>query len=274
MPPLFGQQPGRAVNAPVVASTSCLTSGMRLTEARASQAASSAVVALHTAGMPCPPRVSTASNASLYSRSAASSSTHAEQGRWLDLLGEFDITIQHRPGRIHGNSDVLSRRRRTCERADQPECRQCVRRSSEPVGTPVIGKSVRARQMDPHTVNIDETDPSGVESAAHQMADNSPHVQVINAKSEDGETGTLICLDDIRKAQSSDDNIRSVLDHYKTGKPTDYEEIRQYPEEPRVLFAHWDSLLVEDGVLYRRFHHPDRSTKFLQIVLPGIRRKK
>ena len=77
VPSLFGQQPGRAVSAPVVASTSCLTSDMRLSEARASQAASSAVAALHSAGTPCPPRVSTASSASLYSRSAASSSTHA-----------------------------------------------------------------------------------------------------------------------------------------------------------------------------------------------------
>jgi len=31
-----------------------------------------------------------------------------QQGRWLDLLGEYDITIKHRPGRVHGNSDALS----------------------------------------------------------------------------------------------------------------------------------------------------------------------
>jgi len=33
-----------------------------------------------------------------------------QQGRWLDLLGEFQLTIQHRPGRVHSNSDALSRR--------------------------------------------------------------------------------------------------------------------------------------------------------------------
>jgi len=37
-----------------------------------------------------------------------------QQGRWLDLLAEYDIDIQHRPGRVHGNSDALSRR--PCER--------------------------------------------------------------------------------------------------------------------------------------------------------------
>jgi len=55
LPSLFGQQPGRAVSAPIVASTSCSTSNMRLTEARASRAASSAAVALHSADTPCPP---------------------------------------------------------------------------------------------------------------------------------------------------------------------------------------------------------------------------
>ena len=46
-----------------------------------------------------------------------------QQGRWLDLLGEFQLTIQHRPGRVHSNSDALSCR--PCTRAGQPDCKQC-----------------------------------------------------------------------------------------------------------------------------------------------------
>jgi len=38
-----------------------------------------------------------------------------QQGRWLEILEEFDFTIQHRPGRLHGNADALSR----------VPCRQC-----------------------------------------------------------------------------------------------------------------------------------------------------
>jgi len=30
-----------------------------------------------------------------------------QQGRWLDFLEEYDITIHHRPGRAHGNCDAL-----------------------------------------------------------------------------------------------------------------------------------------------------------------------
>jgi len=47
-----------------------------------------------------------------------------QQGRWLDLLGEYDITIQHRPGRAHGNSDALSRH--PCERSIKTS-QQCSR---------------------------------------------------------------------------------------------------------------------------------------------------
>jgi len=38
-----------------------------------------------------------------------------QQARWLDILGEFDYKVLHRPGRVHQNADALSRR----------PCRQC-----------------------------------------------------------------------------------------------------------------------------------------------------
>ena len=47
----------------------------------------------------------------------------SQQGRWLDLYGEYDITIQHRPGQVHGNSDALSCR--PCECTLEEDCRQC-----------------------------------------------------------------------------------------------------------------------------------------------------
>src|SRR5207244_9564515 len=38
-----------------------------------------------------------------------------QQARWLDVLGEFDFRVLHRPGRAHANADALSRR----------PCKQC-----------------------------------------------------------------------------------------------------------------------------------------------------
>ena len=33
-----------------------------------------------------------------------------QMARWLEVLGTYNIEIQHRPGRNHGNADALSRR--------------------------------------------------------------------------------------------------------------------------------------------------------------------
>ena len=46
-----------------------------------------------------------------------------QQGRWLDLLSEYVITIQHLPGRVHGNNDTLLRR--PCEHGRGWDCWQC-----------------------------------------------------------------------------------------------------------------------------------------------------
>jgi len=58
-----------------------------------------------------------------------------QQGRWLDLLGEYDITIQHRPGRVHGNSYALSWL--PCERSSEMDCQQCWRATPTPAAAQV-----------------------------------------------------------------------------------------------------------------------------------------
>jgi len=59
-----------------------------------------------------------------------------QQGRWLDFLGEYDITIHHRPGRAHGNSDALSRR--PCERSNLTRCQQCTKATPSLAADPVV----------------------------------------------------------------------------------------------------------------------------------------
>ena len=69
-----------------------------------------------------------------------------QQGRWLDLFGEFDITIQHRPGRVHGNSDALSRR--PCER-DRQYCRASNARSRRPATSRLTSRRIPIRPSSP-----------------------------------------------------------------------------------------------------------------------------
>jgi len=79
---------------------------------------------------------------------------------------------------------------------------------------------------------------------------------------------TSITLDDIREAQSLDDNLQPVIQSLHEGVRPPQGSLWDYPEEARALFSQWDSLVLEDSVLYRRYHCPDGTTRYLQVVLP------
>ena len=261
-----------------------------------------------------------------------------QQGRWLDLLGEFHITIQHRPGRVHGNSDALSRR--PCDRGDHSPCRQCPKlpqsgwSTSPPVGqsgmsaspvvvqsgesasrvgqsaqsTPVTptptdamgpscaesdrsvspgGESVECSTLQDDRVNSVRSTSAGVVAdvgvvGAEGTVDHSNDVMLDEEPSADHSSkgaeentrgGVSISFDTIRAAQSKDDGLSSVIELVVRGVEPEPASIRQYTEEARTLLAQWASLVVRDGILYRRFHLPDGTTKYLQVILPAQLRR-
>jgi len=83
-----------------------------------------------------------------------------QQGRWLDLLSEYDIEIRHRPGRVHSNSDdALSRR--PCERNGGKDCQQCMRTiaasgvaQATGVGTSTTGQVQPSSNLRPASPNL------------------------------------------------------------------------------------------------------------------------
>lgn len=77
---------------------------------------------------------------------------------------------------------------------------------------------------------------------------------------------------DIRKAQLDDPHIRPILEMMEStdGKPT-WQEISPFSPSTKRYWALWDTLLLKNGVLYRRWESNDgRSTK-LQLILPSSR---
>jgi len=76
-------------------------------------------------------------------------------------------------------------------------------------------------------------------------------------------------LEDIREAQAADDSFQPVIQALMDGVKPPQESLRDYLEEARILFAQWDSLVLEDSVLYSRYHYPHGTTRYLQVVLPA-----
>jgi len=84
----------------------------------------------------------------------------------------------------------------------------------------------------------------------------------------------LFTKDELREAQQKDDGVRISIEFWQKGVPPDRTEIRAIPEDGKSLLLQFESLQVCDGILYRRFHHPDGTTKYWQLVLPvSLRRE-
>ena len=77
-----------------------------------------------------------------------------------------------------------------------------------------------------------------------------------------------LSLDEIREAQSADDNLQPVIQALVDGVKQPQGGLCNYPEEARILFSQWDSLVLEESIWYRRYLYPDSTTRYLQVVLP------
>jgi len=79
---------------------------------------------------------------------------------------------------------------------------------------------------------------------------------------------TSLNLDKIHEAQSVDDNLQPVIQALVNKMKPPQGSLHDYHEEARTLFSPWDSLVLEEDVLYRRYHYLDGTTEYLQVVLP------
>ena len=90
-----------------------------------------------------------------------------QQGRWLDLFGEFNMTIKHHLGRVHGNSNALLRR--PCECTDSVECSQCVLPDHRPDRSP----ERRLDRVTDHTSQLMQLQPM-LQPAMERVTDCKP----------------------------------------------------------------------------------------------------
>jgi len=107
--------------------------------------------------------------------------------------------------------------------------------------------------------------PTLVDAVAHMppLSDASARIQALEVTPEPAS----FTVDEIQQAQADDDSLRSVLQALKDQTKPRQSDFCQYPEDAQVLLSQWDLLILQEGVVYRKFHYSDGSTNFLQIVL-------
>ena len=151
--------------------------------------------------------------------------------RWLDILAEYDFSVEHRPGLKHSNADALSRL----------PCKQCGLQTSAP--PPDLQDCV--------AVN---------ESSCIESVDSTALLQE--------ETVCFLSVDNPKRLQEGDPDLRQVTLWLQNGFPSSFP--RHGSGWLQTLWAQKDHLMLDGGVLYRRWEDvPGKGLNpHLQLVIP------
>ena len=147
--------------------------------------------------------------------------------RWLEVVSEYDVTIQHRPGSKHKNADSLSRR--PCN-----QCSHCDAQDNDGDDRDVVpGGSVAVDDM------IDE----------ETTSDPAIGKEVRVAKVQPS-----IGNNELRHAQMVDKSLEWLLAAKREGKERpQWEEIAHRSPASKTYWSYWDQLVMRDGLLYQRW---------------------
>lgn len=160
--------------------------------------------------------------------------------RWLAKLQQYDFTVIHRAGNRHCNADALSRRPcsdtmcRYCERREREEC---IKYMDNPVDPPM--PKVATAQKDDDGIG-----------------------------SKQSSKGKCWSTDELRDAQLSDPSLRPLILWLEGTKRPEWGEVSPYSPTVKAYWAQWDSLVLKNGVLYRKFHIVNQQEPQLQLVVP------
>ena len=133
--------------------------------------------------------------------------------RWLEVLGTYDVTIEHRPGAQHKNADALSRH----------SCKQCFEK---------IPKEQALCSIDLGRGNEDLS---------------------------------------LKEAQNKDKDIARIVEMLSSEKVLEKGEVRAGSLVLKALWSQRQTLVVQDGILFRKWI--DHKGVTLQAVVPSSERR-
>ena len=227
-----------------------------------------------------------------------------QNARWLEVLGEYDYIIRHRPGTQHSNADAISRH--PC--LNRPSCTAC----HPPTATcaavelvPPLNRVGTASQLNGSTDSVNglptieemgEED-EGLGNSAASSSDDDSSISVVTEKSElrlncggtaSDEHETLI-----RRLQNNGSNtelvwsniemmiaqvedvdvgfIREMMKSHQTKPP--WKDVEGQSACVKSLWSEWERLALKNDVLCRNWTSIDGLHERWQVVLPRLYRK-
>ena len=175
-----------------------------------------------------------------------------QQARWLDLLAEYSFRIEHRAGRLHSNSDSLSRRPCGSRKCTRDDCliSACDGLEDGPDNgvpaqfPPRLGRMATRRNPDPE--------------------EGSPPENTSTPEMPIGEH--TLSLDIVRQAQENDPvlcQVRVLLE-----EPEWRTQVDEFGMGVVHLWNQRNSLVVIRNILHRQFERVDGSILYDQVLVP------
>ena len=171
--------------------------------------------------------------------------------RWLQYIETYDLSVTHRPGRSHGNSDALSRIPcKVCQRQEQNE-----------------SKDTNDHNPDLHneetmSINMTTVELSRAVTRGQQQSDASAQLKSSQFLLEDWEPSN------IRQNQLSDPLVSPIMVAVESQSRPEWKDISDTTSYTKTLWRQWDRLSIISGMLYRKWVSDDlRETKY-QLIVP------
>ena len=206
--------------------------------------------------------------------------------RWIEILSHYDFSVEYRPGHKQGHCDALSRcenpRECDCPQQDTSEplkccpCKKCVKRAQDMLHeeflkeTNLTVTSEKSTETEQKVTDSGEVARGVVQDQA--VAGPSQEVEETAARRDDLLPSTMIgiaTVSEIKKLQSADPDIGPILQAKVSGlRPSSNEMMTKSPA-CRHYWVLWDALVLQEGILFKRFTKKDATGNYLQLLIPS-----
>ena len=161
--------------------------------------------------------------------------------RWIERLSAFDYETRHRPGSQHVNADSLSR---LCGHVcSSPAAKSMCLPPAASAAVSSCGVSLSTGELDQCT-------------------------------REPAPSASWLPSTSLRTSQAVDPSISLVMKWVRSQQrpPKGSDELAAVHPDVHRLWTQFNRLIVQDGVLYRRYESTDELSSYLQLVLPASQR--
>ena len=203
--------------------------------------------------------------------------------RWIEILSQYDFAIQYRPGKKQPHCDALSRcenpRACDCPQQDTMEplkcgpCRKCVKRAQDMVHEKLykdLTTHESALQQDTETAKgvgeLPEAVP-GPFSKPDSSDCTQPDTHLITSWFQGKSTAEL------RKLQENDSDIGPILRAFVSERRPTSQEMSVMSPASRHYWIIWDTLILQDSLLCKKFIKKDGTGEYIQFIMPTAMKK-